>query len=159
MLGGIACVASSPTVAWRRSSKKFHSPSLKSEAIFLPCLISISRSTFACVRSISISVDLATSFVISGVDETPDRVDSLCCKGGLSLSALPFAAAGRLSCRGGCCAMGVVGSAIRVGDSSDSVRVCLEPENTVLLEVRVPLSKAFLRSISCCHVPTPLSTS
>lgn len=110
------------------------------------------------------SVDRATSVVKSGVaeeDEVPDCKEVLCGRGGLSLSVLFFTVAGRLSCRGGCCTIGVVGpSAVRVGDSSDNVRVCREPENTVLLEVRVPLSNAFLRSISCwSHVPDPSSSS
>ena len=38
-------------------------------------MISTSRSTLACVRSISISVDLSTSAVISGVVEYEDMPD------------------------------------------------------------------------------------
>ena len=164
LAAGVDCVASSPTVACLRSSQNVHSPSLKSVAIFFPCLISTSRSTLACVRSISISVDLSTSAVISGVveyEDMPDIKELLCCRGGLWLSALVFfTPAFRLSRRGGCLIKGIVPSAVLVGESSDRVRVCLEPENTVLLDVRVPLSSAFLRSISCCnHAPDPSSSS
>ena len=47
-----------------------------------------------------------------------------------------------------------------IGDNRDNVRVCFEPENTVLLEDFWWPNNAFLRDISCCiHALDPSPSS
>ena len=120
------------------------------------------------LRSISESACSATSVVKSGVVDARAMSRGLSRarggegrpKGCGSTSVSVALLGGRLSLRGG----GSFGSKLALlrctGDNSDSALVCLDPEKTVLFVFLVPLSKAFLLSISCCiHALEPSESS